>query len=83
MDTMGPKMSRSLLFWLVLVLPLLADTAVGASVTEKVEKLVSQVGKKICNSRKKSGKVLAHCGDACRFGKRCRARLNFGKSHFD
>lgn len=41
---MGPNMSRSLLFWLVLVLPLLADTAVGASVTEKVEKLVSQVG---------------------------------------
>lgn len=37
MDTIGPKMSRSLLFWLVLVLPLLADTAVGASVTKSGE----------------------------------------------
>lgn len=32
LDTMGPNISRSL-FWLVLVLPLLADTAAGASVT--------------------------------------------------
>lgn len=32
---MGPNISRSLLFWLVLVLPLLVDAAVGASVTER------------------------------------------------
>lgn len=32
MDTMGPKISRSL-FWLVLVFPLLGDTAAGASAT--------------------------------------------------
>lgn len=36
LDTMGPNISRSL-FWLVLVLPLLADAA-GASVTEKRKK---------------------------------------------
>lgn len=35
LDTMGPNISRSLLFWLVLVLPLLADAAVGASATER------------------------------------------------
>lgn len=34
---MGPNISRSLLFWLVLVLLLLVDTAVGASVKEKLE----------------------------------------------
>lgn len=43
LDTMGPNTSRSLLFWLVLVLPLLVDVAVGASVCQKGEKLVSQV----------------------------------------
>lgn len=32
MDTMGPNMSSSLLLWLVLVLPLLAVAAAGASV---------------------------------------------------
>lgn len=35
LDTMGPNISRSLLLWLVLVLPLLADAAVGASGTER------------------------------------------------
>lgn len=34
LETMGPNISRSL-FWLVLVLPLLADAAAGASVTER------------------------------------------------
>lgn len=35
LDTMGPNISRSLLLWFVLVLPLLADAAVGASVMER------------------------------------------------
>lgn len=46
MDTIGPNISRSLLFWLVLVLPLLVDEAAGASVREvknKQKKLVLQV----------------------------------------
>lgn len=34
LDTMGPNISRSL-FWLVLVLPLLVAAAVGASGTER------------------------------------------------
>lgn len=35
LDTMGPNISRSL-FWLVLVLLLLVDAAAGASVTDKL-----------------------------------------------
>lgn len=38
LDTMGPNISRSLLFWLVLVLPLLVDAAAGASGIEKKKK---------------------------------------------
>lgn len=38
LETMGPNISRSL-FWLVLVLPLLADAAAGASVTERRKNL--------------------------------------------
>lgn len=41
LDTMGPNISRSL-FWLVLVLPLLLKAAAGASVTRK-DKLVGRV----------------------------------------
>lgn len=43
LDTMGPNISRSLLLWLVLVLPLLADAAVGASVMEKLVKLAQKM----------------------------------------
>lgn len=35
LDTMGPNISRSLLLWLVLVLPLLADAGVGVSVKRR------------------------------------------------
>lgn len=43
LDTMGPNISRSLLLWFVLVLPLLADAAVGASVMEKLVKLAQKM----------------------------------------